>query len=144
MKSLWFQNLCVDLGVNAPVLICYVGGQHHVTGGERPHMNLTIDYKKKVDEKFTSCKAKIPGNFWRMNCFRRVTSTFPGMVWSRMRQEALMWNVIEKFFFLLHTWLGGHKSRWVWGCTPLTLWGQCNCCTLPQSSANVEHSKQIK
>ena len=63
MKSLWFQNLCVDLGVNAPVLICYVGGQHHVTGGERPHMNLTIDYKKKFDEKFTSCKAKIPGNF---------------------------------------------------------------------------------
>ena len=25
-----------------------------------------------------------------MNCFKRVTSTFPGMVWRRMRQEALM------------------------------------------------------
>ena len=62
MTSVWFENLCVDLGVNVPVLICDVGGQHHVTGGERPHMNLTIKYKR-VDGRSTSCKAKIPGNF---------------------------------------------------------------------------------
>ena len=30
-----------------------------------------------------------------MNCFKRVTSTFPGMVWSRMRQEALVRNVSD-------------------------------------------------
>ena len=73
-----------------------MGSQHHVTGGERPDVNLTSIYKRDDDQKSTSCRAKIPGNFWRMNCFRRVTSTFPGMVWSRMRQEALMWNVSEE------------------------------------------------
>ena len=52
------------------------------------------NYVQKTKE-FTSCKAKIPGNFWRMNCFKRVTSTFPGMVWSRMRQEALVRNVSD-------------------------------------------------
>ena len=77
-----------------------MGSQHHVTGGERPDMNLTSIYKRD-DQKSTSCKAKIPGNFWRMNCFRRVTSTFPGMVWSRMRQEALMWNVSWEVFLSL-------------------------------------------
>ena len=90
------QHLCMDFGVYAPVLISDMGSQHHVAGGERPDVNLTNgNYVQKSKEEFTSCKAKIPGNFWRMNCFKRVTSTFPGMVWSRMRQEALVRNMSD-------------------------------------------------
>ena len=63
MTSLRFHYLCVDLGVNAPVLICYVGGQYHVTGGERPHMNLTIDYKKKLTESLPHVRPKSQGTF---------------------------------------------------------------------------------
>ena len=44
LTNLLVEHLRVDLGVYVPVLICDMGGQHHVTGGERPDMNLTSIY----------------------------------------------------------------------------------------------------
>ena len=137
-KSSKFGHLCVDLWEDVAVLISDMSGEHHVAGRQRPHMDLIIDNTNNPWETlFTSCKANIPGNFWRMNCLRRVTSTFPGIVWSRMRQEALGRNChfkrrcgrLSQF-----TWREAHRSRWDWLCRSWTWLGRCSCCIQLQSS----------
>ena len=133
-----FGHLCVDLWEDMPVLISDMSGEHHFAGGQRPHMHL-IDHNEKNpwETLFTSCKANIPGNFWRMNCLRRVTSTFPGIVWSRIRQEALRRNCHFKRRcgrFSQYTWQEAHRSRWGWLCRAWTWLGQCSCCIQLQSS----------
>ena len=137
-KSSKFGHLCVDLWEDVAVLISDMSGEHHVARGQRPDVHLVIDNKKSPWEThFTSCKANIPGNFWRMNCLRRVTSTFPGIVWSRIRQEALRRNCHFKRRcgrFSQYTWQEAHRSRWGWLCRAWTWLGRCSCCIQLQSS----------
>ena len=136
-KSIKFGHLCVDLWEDMPVLISDMSGEHHFAGGQRPYVHL-IDHNEKNpwETLFTSCKANIPGNFWRMNCLRRVTSTFPGIVWSRMRQEALGRGCHFKRRsgrFSQYTWQEAHRSRSGWLCRAWTWLGQCSYCIQLQS-----------